>query len=88
MRDAVAGTTHPSLHAPAAQRIRFGRFLRHYELAPARRAALVPGVYALLDVCHLSDSQQLMLALDPASRAVLKALRNDYNLYHKYRGKL
>ena len=53
-----------------------------------RRAALLPGVYALLDLCHDSDSQQLLQALDPAARTVLKALRADFTAHYKYTGKL
>ena len=64
------------------------RLWRHYDVSGPRRSALLPGVYALLDVCHASDSQQLLQALDPGGRTVLKVLRADHAAYHQYKGKL
>jgi hypothetical protein len=54
----------------------------------AVRAALVPGVYALLSLCHASDAQQLLHSLDPAGRALLKTLRDGHAVDYAYQGKL
>jgi hypothetical protein len=52
------------------------------------RAAVTPGVYALLDACGPKELQQLhtMLAARPAARTLLKSAHKDYEGAHKYTG--
>eukprot|EP00941_MAST-03F_sp_MAST-3F-sp1_P001272 g1272.t1 len=49
---------------------------------------LRPGVYALIDICSKYELQQLHVALDAPSRALLKLMHQNYLKSHKYHGEV
>lgn len=50
--------------------------------------ALLPGVYAFLDLCDKHALSQLRNMLPPGVREVFHLLHNDYLKYFKYTGKI
>ncbi|RUS17322.1 Urb2/Npa2 family-domain-containing protein [Endogone sp. FLAS-F59071] len=51
------------------------------------KAALLPGLYALLDLCSEHERDMVMANQDAAGKALLKGLYTDYVRYHKYTGR-
>ncbi|KAK9766894.1 hypothetical protein K7432_003683 [Basidiobolus ranarum] len=51
------------------------------------RNAIVPGLYALLDLCGEHERDMVMVTLDLTGKSLFKSLYSDYLQYHKYTGK-
>ncbi|RKP27643.1 Urb2/Npa2 family-domain-containing protein [Syncephalis pseudoplumigaleata] len=59
----------------------------HSQLTGPVRAALQPGVFALLDLCTEHERHYLQVSMDQAGRARFKDIYRDYMAHHKYTGK-
>ncbi|KAG0249030.1 hypothetical protein BG011_009661 [Mortierella polycephala] len=51
------------------------------------RNALLPGLYALLNLCSDWEREMMMVGLDNTGKLLLKGLYADYLKYHKYTGR-
>ncbi|KAG0268279.1 hypothetical protein DFQ27_007130 [Actinomortierella ambigua] len=51
------------------------------------RQALLPGLYALMDLCTEWERELMMANLDATGKSLLKSLYSDYLKYHKYTGR-
>ncbi|CAO3568038.1 unnamed protein product [Mortierella alpina] len=51
------------------------------------RSALLPGLYALLNLCSDWEREMMMVGLDNTGKTLLKGLYADYLKYHKYTGR-
>ncbi|KAG0198648.1 hypothetical protein BGX28_007911 [Mortierella sp. GBA30] len=51
------------------------------------RNALLPGLYALLNLCSDWEREMMMVGLDNTGKTLLKGLYADYLKYHKYTGR-
>ncbi|KAG0234857.1 hypothetical protein BGW42_006134 [Actinomortierella wolfii] len=51
------------------------------------RQALLPGLYALMDLCSEWERELMMANLDATGKSLLKNLYSDYLKYHKYTGR-
>ncbi|KAF9177997.1 hypothetical protein BGZ51_008221 [Haplosporangium sp. Z 767] len=51
------------------------------------RNALLPGLYALLNLCSDWEREMMMIGLDNTGKLLLKGLYADYLKYHKYTGR-
>lgn len=51
------------------------------------KAALLPGLYTLLDLCSEHERDMVMANQNAAGKALLKGLYSDYVRYHKYTGR-
>ncbi|KAF9973043.1 hypothetical protein BGZ73_003753 [Actinomortierella ambigua] len=51
------------------------------------RQALLPGLYALMDLCSEWERELMMANLDATGKSLLKSLYSDYLKYHKYTGR-
>ncbi|KAG0295522.1 hypothetical protein BGZ98_001366 [Dissophora globulifera] len=51
------------------------------------RNALLPGLYALLNLCSEWERDMMMVGLDSTGKTLLKGLYADYLKYHKYTGR-
>ena len=76
--------------------------LRHYVLYPLvdftvqaqlnrglyerTRRSLLPGLFALLDTCTDSETQQIFAVLDTTGRVAFKRMHDEYKDRHKYKG--
>lgn len=56
-------------------------------LTPEIKAALMPGLYAVLDVMSKDTMRTMNAAMDSSSRAVFKGLYDDYNRFGKWNKK-
>ncbi|OZJ04463.1 hypothetical protein BZG36_02806 [Bifiguratus adelaidae] len=54
---------------------------------PDLKAALQPGLYALLDLCGEHEREALMANLDSAGKVLFRNLYSDYLKHHKYTGR-
>lgn len=48
---------------------------------------IVPGLYAILDICTEQDTSFLLIGMHPASSECLKKLVSDYKKHHKFNAK-
>ncbi|KAF9954171.1 hypothetical protein BGZ72_004790 [Mortierella alpina] len=51
------------------------------------RSALLPGLYALLNLCSDWEREMMMVGLDNTGKTLLKGIYADYLKYHKYTGR-
>ncbi|XP_065830686.1 unhealthy ribosome biogenesis protein 2 homolog [Oscarella lobularis] len=52
------------------------------------KALLLPGIYALLDLCREHELALLHTTLDKSGKEIFKALFGDYTQHHKFSGKV
>ncbi|XP_025103019.1 unhealthy ribosome biogenesis protein 2 homolog [Pomacea canaliculata] len=77
------------LHRVAAYLVSdYANWVKKVTLPPAVKKALLPGVYAFLDLCDKHALSQLRNMLPPGVREVFHLLHNDYLKYFKYTGKI
>ncbi|XP_062618204.1 unhealthy ribosome biogenesis protein 2 homolog [Saccostrea cucullata] len=57
-------------------------------LHPAVKRALLPAIYAILDICDNHVISQLHMVLNQGVKAVFNVLYSDYMKYHHYTGKV
>ncbi|XP_061195582.1 unhealthy ribosome biogenesis protein 2 homolog [Saccostrea echinata] len=57
-------------------------------LLPTVKRALMPAIYAILDICDNHVISQLHMVLNQGVKAVFKVLYSDYMKYHHYTGKV
>ena len=50
--------------------------------------ALLPSVYRFMDICDTYSVSLLQTVLGPGVREVFRTLYDEFNKYHKYRGKV
>ena len=65
----------------------FVGLLERNAVSPRLRAALLPGLHALLEAATTHELQQLHALLGPGGRVLLRAVHESFLKEHKYVGK-
>lgn len=68
--------------------VEYLRLVEFESVDPRVRQALLPGIFALLDICSDPEYNQIHKALDETGKVMFKSLLADYRQDFKFKGKV